>query len=140
VPREVGEIVVYYLWLIEPFVRMLQTAIDREFVPGSWMWEPAPEDEWEEEGEEEDVEEDEEGAGHPDGGHRHHPDAGAEGRSVDKDDAIDGDPDDIQYVRQTVVPPPPSRNCDGFWDSDRVRRVLRRETTRQVGVAIGTAD
>ena len=51
VPREVGELVVYYLWLIDPFVRILQSSRGQmTFSP--WFWEQAPEEEWGDEEEE----------------------------------------------------------------------------------------
>jgi len=63
VPREVGELVVYYLWLIEPFVRILQGATQSQDLFGVWLWEPVPEEEWpEEEGEEGGEEEGEDGS------------------------------------------------------------------------------
>ena len=61
VPQEVGELVVYYLWLIEPFVRILQSSRG-QMTFSSWLWEPAPEEEWGDE-EEEWAEEDEEEGG-----------------------------------------------------------------------------
>ena len=32
------------------------------------------------------------------------------------------------------------RNCDGFWNTDRVRRVIRRETAGVVSVPIGISN
>jgi hypothetical protein len=63
-PQEVGELIVYYLWLIEPFVRILQSSHGR-LTFSSWLWEPAPEEEWGEDEEEwgEDEEEWAEGDG-----------------------------------------------------------------------------
>jgi hypothetical protein len=57
VPQEVGELVVYYLWLIEPFVRILQSSRG-QMTSSPWLWEPAPEEDWGDE-EEEWAEEDE---------------------------------------------------------------------------------
>ncbi|KAK0247290.1 hypothetical protein LTR01_008815 [Friedmanniomyces endolithicus] len=36
VPREVGELVVYYLWLVDPFVRILQSSRD-QMTSGPWL-------------------------------------------------------------------------------------------------------
>ena len=47
VPREVGELVVYYLWLIEPFVCQLQAIARDQEEFGSFLWEPKPEEVWE---------------------------------------------------------------------------------------------
>jgi len=44
-------LVVYYLWLIEPFVRILQSSRG-QMTFSSWLWEPAPEEEWGDEEEE----------------------------------------------------------------------------------------
>jgi hypothetical protein len=53
--------VVYYLWLIKPFIRILQSSC-RQMTFSLWLWEPAPEEEWGDE-EEEWAEEDEEEGG-----------------------------------------------------------------------------
>jgi hypothetical protein len=53
VPREVGELVVQFLWLVQPFVEHLQAAARDEAEVGEvggsdqfrgWMWEPHPEE------------------------------------------------------------------------------------------------
>ena len=46
VPEEVGELVVYYLWLVEPFVRSLRSIARDEYDNSPWIWEPQPEDQW----------------------------------------------------------------------------------------------
>ena len=84
-----------------------------------WLWEPAPEEEWgdeEEEWADEDDEADEQLPPLPE-------DPGAE----------------AQWIRQRarVVPP---RNCDGYWETNRIRRVMRRESERRIGVPIGTSE
>jgi hypothetical protein len=56
-PQEVGEIVVYYLWLVEPFVRQLQMMARDQEVFSTFMWEPEPEEEYTEEEFEEEFEE-----------------------------------------------------------------------------------
>lgn len=120
VPREVGELMVYYLWLIDPFVQLLQGSQgQRSFSP--WLWEPAPEEEWEDEEDEwaETEEEDQQAEGSvPD-----IPDHSEEARFVARE----------SYKRE-------ARNCDGYWETNRIRRVLRRETNKRIGVAIGTSD
>jgi hypothetical protein len=56
--QEVGEIMVYYLWLVEPFMRQLQMIARDHEVFSTFMWEPEPEEEYtEEEFEEESREE-----------------------------------------------------------------------------------
>lgn len=37
VPREVGELVVYYLWLVQPFVQCLQAAAPQEYDASPWV-------------------------------------------------------------------------------------------------------
>ncbi|KAK0886346.1 hypothetical protein LTR57_025752, partial [Friedmanniomyces endolithicus] len=46
VPREIGEIVVYYLWLVEPFVRSLQVITHNQFECSPWLWQPRPQETW----------------------------------------------------------------------------------------------
>ena len=118
VPQEVGELVVYYLWLVDPFVRLLQGSRGQAMF-SAWLWEPAPEEEWEEEEEEwGEVEEASTMDSVPDVA-----DNSAEARSVE------------QQTEKTVA-----RNCDGFWETNRIRRVMQRETSKRIGVAIGTSD
>lgn len=42
-PEEVGKLLVYFLWLVEPFVQMLRWAIRQEFEYSKSLWEPEPE-------------------------------------------------------------------------------------------------
>lgn len=129
VPREVGEVVVYYMWLIRPFERILQRMAHDQRLFSPWFWEPEPEEEWEEE---EEVVDDQ------DGGYR----SDEEERYPDPypDELDDGNDGEIGEVMQQSVPRPEPRNCDGFWNTNRVRRVMRRETANLCGVAIGISD
>jgi len=46
-PREVGELVVYYLWFVLPFWERMESAASGKPVTGSaYIWEPEPEKEW----------------------------------------------------------------------------------------------
>jgi superfamily II DNA helicase RecQ len=46
-PREVGELVVYYLWFASPFWQQLDGAVRGEAVDGGeYVWEPQPEKSW----------------------------------------------------------------------------------------------
>ena len=47
VPREVGESIVYHLWLIKPFVCQLQAMARDQESFSSFLREPKPEEEWE---------------------------------------------------------------------------------------------
>jgi hypothetical protein len=60
IPKEVGKLVVYYLWLIEPFVQMLQIMVKKQSGFSSFIWEPEPEEEWVDEVDEGEEEEEEE--------------------------------------------------------------------------------
>jgi len=119
VPQEVGELVVYYLWLIEPFVRILQSSRG-QMTASPWLWEPAPEEDWGDE--EEEWAEEDEGEGEKD-----LPEV-PEDRSAE-----------ARFVQQESTPMM-ARNCDGYWETNRIRRVMRRESEKRIGVPIGTSD
>ncbi|XP_022163480.1 uncharacterized protein LOC111028984 [Myzus persicae] len=119
VPQEVGELVVYYLWLIEPFIRILQSSRG-QMTSSPWFWEPAPEEEWGDE-EEEWAEEDE-----------------MEG-DADLPEVPEDQSAEARFVQQRSKPVV-ARNCDGFWETNRIRRVMRRESEKRIGVPIGTSD
>ncbi|TKA68529.1 hypothetical protein B0A55_10261, partial [Friedmanniomyces simplex] len=130
VPREVGEVMVYYLWLVEPFVPSLQVIARRQCDYCPWMWQPRPEAEWApgedaaEEGEREEAAAMEEDA--------------AEAGGEDADAWSDAEEDWLSgVVPQTIEAAP--RNVDGFGDPDRVRRVMYRETEARSGVRTGVA-
>ena len=130
VPAEVSKIVVYYLWLVQPFVEILQSMAlgAREF--GDFIWEPEFEDVFgeDEDREQEGDEEEEEGGDDDDDD---------DNDNDDKDDDIrdDGSQQQQQQQQQQVVPP---KNADGFWGTDRVRRVMQQETLARLGVRIPT--
>jgi hypothetical protein len=119
VPREVGEVVVYYLWLVEPVERMLRCHTQGRYAVSPWVWEPAPEEEWPEDGDED------EGYG--------------SAVSPDGDDEADGD-DDEAAMPDVDRPRKTAKNCDGWWDTDRVRRNMQRETKARTGVPIGISE
>jgi hypothetical protein len=116
-PQEVGEIVVYYLWLVEPFVRQLQMMARDQEVFSTFMWEPEPEEEYTEEEFEEEFEEE----------------SGEELREGDNRQR-DGEQGEEEQQEEEVA-----RNVDGFWGTDRVRRVLQKQTGSRIGVKITTA-
>jgi hypothetical protein len=103
----VGEVVVYYIGLGNPFVndvQMLHKGVRRRTV---FLWEPAPEEEWdsgdgseEDGGNEEESENDEEG-----------------GQDEGKEPA----------------------NPDGFWGTDRTRRVMREQTSIYLNATLSTS-
>ena len=110
---------VYYLWLIEPFVRILQSSRG-QMTSSPWLWEPAPEEEWGDE--EEEWAEEDEGEGEKDL------------PEMPKDQSAEA-----RFVEQQSTPRV-ARNCDGFWETNRIRRVMRRESEKRIGVPIGTSD
>ena len=126
VPQEVGEIAVYYMWLVEPFVRSLPVLARQQLEGCPWLWQPRPEDRWSH-GEAEDEEEESGEAAEPSGS----PDED-EGEWSDADeDWLGGTAPQTAEVE--------AKNVDGLYDTDRVRRVMYRETEDRIGVRIGVA-
>lgn len=133
VPREVGEMVIYCLWLIIPFVNQLQAAVRAQDEFTSFLWEPEPEEEWEEDTDEND-EEDSENT-----------------QAELSDDSGDSDEDyNASHGAASQTSTSGSRkiqtrkarrslNVDGYWSTDRVRRVLERVTMKGIGVKISTS-
>jgi len=118
VPREVGEIVVYYLGLGQPFVndlQMLHRGITRRT---AFLWEPEPEEEWASEEEESEDEGDKEEEDKDEGEEVEEEDGGNVGKDDDKKMAA---------------------NPDGFWGTDRTRRVMREQTSIYLGAALSTS-
>ncbi|KAK3620044.1 hypothetical protein LTR22_025756 [Elasticomyces elasticus] len=130
VPREVGELVVYYLWLVEPFVRQLLIMARGQEEFGTHLWQPKPDEEWEED-EEDDI-------GGEEGGEqgREVREREVDGEAWSEDEGRQGEDEGRQgTVQQRTATQP--LNPDGFWDTDKVRRVLYRETESRIGVKIG---
>jgi hypothetical protein len=46
VPREVGELLVYYLWIALPFWIQLEGVVGEPVQASAYIWEPEPEKEW----------------------------------------------------------------------------------------------
>ena len=133
VPREVGEIVIYYVWLIRPFERILQGLAQHQQWFSPWLWEPEHEEEF---GPEDDI-----GADDQDEGYMSEEEEKKEsngGGPVEEWDDIGQE--EMAEIQAHAVPKPTPQNCDGFWDTNRVRRVMRRETADRCGVAIGISD
>jgi superfamily II DNA helicase RecQ len=131
-PEEVGELLVYYLWLVEPFVRILQTATRDRVEWSDYIWEPKNEEGWGEGGgssEEEDSDEEEE-----EDGTQREEEGGGEG--VGCASVASG------KAKQTTIGgkgEAQASNVDGFWGTDRVRNTLKRETGKRIGASIGTS-
>jgi len=133
VPREVGEIVIYYLWLVEPFERIVQAGANGQQSYSSWLWEPAPEEDWPDE----DVE-------HLDEGYDSERETFAATIGQPGEDVVDEEENEEGMEEDESVatnrPRQKARNCDGYWTTDRTRRVMQRETERRIGVRIGISD
>jgi len=126
VPKEVGKLVVYYLWLVEAFVQMLQIMVKKQLDFSSFIWEPEPEEEWvdeEDEGEEEEEQEERE-------------DIEVDEEEREEETEVEAPGKDIIRENRVV---PKAMNIDGFWGTDRVRRAIVRETESRIGVRITTA-
>lgn len=106
VPKEVGEITVYYLGLGRPFVNDLQMLHNGVTRFTAFMWEPEPEEEWASKGESEGESTDREESGEE------------AGRGAKKKEAA---------------------NPDGFWGTDRTRRVMREQTYKYLGASLSTS-
>jgi hypothetical protein len=105
VPREVSELVVYFLGLGRPFIDDLQMMHYDVEEPTTFLWELAP-DEQEEDSEDEDNGEEQEGD-------------------------VDGDGGEEDRKQMPA-------NLDGYWGIDRIRRVLKEQTSRYMAAALGT--
>ena len=124
-PEEVGELLVYYLWLVEPFVRLLQTATRDRVDWSDYIWEPKNEEGWGEGGgssEEEESDEEEEGSQ-------------SEGEEEGCVSIVGGRAKQAIKVKGEAQ----ASNVDGFWGTDRVRNTLKRETGKRIGASIGTS-
>ncbi|KAL9628824.1 MAG: hypothetical protein Q9204_005638 [Flavoplaca sp. TL-2023a] len=113
-PTEVGMWLVYIVWLLDPWVEQLQAMSRGQTEFSSFMWEAKPEEDWR-------ADEDEDEAYAGGGG----------------DDAEPGDESDSEGESTPQEEP---KNVDGFWDTDRVRNVMRRETRKRIDVGIGVSD
>ena len=159
VPKEVGELVVYYIWLVEPFVRILQSMVRGQEEFSSYLWEPEAEEGWkegedEEEGDSDgDGDEDEEGVDECDTDEMgdEHDVGGEDGRQQQQQQHHQHHQQQHQHQQPPTTTQDGSRtpggrkkreeakNVDGFWNTDRVRRVMTHETTNRIGVKITTA-
>ena len=113
VPPEVGEIMVYYLGLGHSFINDLQMLHGGVTRHTAFLWEPEPEEEWDSDGD---------GDRHEDGGE--HEEEESEEESEDESDEDD---------RKKAA------NPDGFWGTDRTRRVMREQTSIYLDAALSTS-
>jgi hypothetical protein len=133
VPNEVGELVVYFMWLVEPFVKVIRATARGETKSTPFMWEPPlPKEEWKEG--ENDVEEELE-TGSEDEGE-------ADLRRVEVGEGEWSEEESVgeRRARAEVPRQETARNIDGYYSMDRVRNTLHRETRERIGVGIGVSD
>ena len=120
-PQEVGELVVFYLWLVEPFLQHLQQLTRGQVEFSSYLWEPEPEKlanvelEADLDYTNEDSSED---------GSIHWSDGGESGHH--------------EYIPPHLNLQP--LNVDGFWSTNRLKRVMKRECNARVGVAFSPSQ
>jgi hypothetical protein len=103
VPREVSELVIYFLGLGRPFIDDLQMMHYNVDEPTTFFWEPLPDEQEEEEDE-------------------------------DSDEGKDANEDGEGGEDKKAV----SANPDGYWGTDRIRCVLREQTSRHMAAALNT--
>jgi hypothetical protein len=131
VPREVSELVVYFLALARPFVIDLQKMHGGVRGSSSFVWEPAPEQPMGEgSSSESDDDERDDDAG----------EQAAVCRSDKSDTSHGGSEANEEEARHPVssTPAAAAASPDGHWGTDRIRRVLREYTYHFMGAALGT--
>lgn len=139
-PQEVGELVVFYLWLVEPFLQHLQQLTTGQVEFSSHLWEPEPES-----------------TDRPDPGEAYtwedsdnNDGDKTEGLSeCEGEDASEREGEDSPVRPSQPQPKPtlqsrtPQReplNVDGFWSTNRLKRVMKRECRSRIGVAFSAAQ
>ncbi|KAG9665746.1 hypothetical protein KCV03_g10303, partial [Aureobasidium melanogenum] len=147
VPREVSELVVYYLWLVQPFVRALQKMVFDQKEYRAFIWEPKPEEQWRDQEDEDwdEIEAEEERADA-----ELHTDEASDDRDHDSDNPdheTDSDDDGEVFVEEGESPEDDTprkpaftpSNPDGVYGTDRCRRLLQEVTRHGMGARIGLA-
>jgi len=135
VPKEVSELVVYYLWLVQPFVRTLQQVVYDQERYRAFLWEPKPEEQW---GSQEDEDEDWEEI--------HDEEAEVDDHIISEDvtDSPEDEDEGFFEAAEDAIPEvtdvsfKPS-NPDGVYSTDRCRRLIQEVTADGMGVRIGLA-
>ena len=146
VPREVGELVVHYLWLIEPFARQLDVFRRDNYDISGYIWEPEPEEDWDDYEEEEGDDDDDDKM--DDTNRRDRDGEGADERwqnmveGSDCEEEEDGGDVEGRKGRRGGKRKKNGKeaiNLDGYWGVDRRRRVISREVDDRIGVRLTTA-
>lgn len=144
VPAEVSKIWVYYLWMVQPFVEILQAMVFQQRSFGPFIWEPEHEDAFQEA---EDQEADLVAAYSP--FEQEDDDDDDENHNENKNEN-DNNEDEVRHEANIHAAKgqagdegengEKAKNSDGFWGTARVCRVLQRETGARMGVRISTSQ
>ena len=156
VAKEVGEVIVMYLWAVEPFVDILQTVYGREtgeedfIASGYQMWAIQPEPEFRgvgDEGEESESEsgsEKESGSGSGGESGSEEEEQRSEHRSSEKSGGSENE-GRVERRRAKPASKKPAKeeecpNVDGWWDTDRLGRIMKREWRSRGGIGFSTSQ
>ncbi|KAG9191444.1 hypothetical protein G6011_09532 [Alternaria panax] len=128
-PREVGELLFYYLWMVMPFWRKLEGAVRKEAVKEAspFIWEPREEEPW----------------ARPQRGKRGRESDEGEGesevrrRDVDEEEREDEREEEREEEQgRGTKEEEPSLRGPEKWDTNRVRRAIQRVSIRWLGVKL----
>jgi superfamily II DNA helicase RecQ len=120
-PREVGELVVYYLWFALPFWKKLERASSGKPVTNSaYIWEPEPEKAW-----------------LMPQRKRRASDASSQAKRRRLDAGLQGNAPDGREDVEAEVEPPPERPVEvELWNSNRVRYAMQKASLEYMGVKL----
>lgn len=143
-PIEIGQLVVYYLWLVEPFIKYLQQASQGQMDFSCHIWEPEPESLdklgvdtedalFDSSDDEEELRSIGSGLGLL---------QGEDNQDNEEEEDQEQDQDLIRGSRQRVPQAPSTKplNVDGFWSTNRLKRVMKRECNARIGVSFSPAQ
>lgn len=123
-PREVGELLVYYLWLVLPFWEKLQFQVSRRKSDSAFLWGNGQKKEhrqWT-------------GPKRRQQGERAHPEDQSPGSETGESIAgqpRSADPEQTRQAKQLMA-----QRQDGGWTSERVRKIMQESSERWMGVRV----
>ena len=144
-PREVGEVLVYYLWLVEPFVKYLQQAARGQMDFSPHIWEPEPQEsdmmDIDQEVEDSSEEESRQASSSIPGRGLQQPQS-RPGSSSEWGQSSEESESDSRSLKKKASRPVPKEamNVDGFWSTNRLKRVMKREIFLRIGVEFSPAQ
>jgi superfamily II DNA helicase RecQ len=128
-PREVGELLFYYMWMVLPFWHRLERACGRDVKsePSLFIWEPIPEQAW---------------TG-PQRKKKPLPESAASSSDEDGEDSKDGEDNDNNTQTGTgEAPAPPAAASSAGrverWGTNQVRRAIERASLRWLETKLNT--